>query len=790
MRNLLNDRNYAALSIAGLAISISVSLALSLFIYDEVSYDKYHKNARNIYRIVTNIKESENSFTWPVAQVPLAEELLNRYPEIENAVRFHEAGSGFFKYKEKQFYEEKFFLCDSSVFEMFSYEFVAGSPYKALDNPYSIVLTETIARKYFDYSFLAINQTIENAHGESFQVTGVVKDVPLNSHFRFDALISKNTLNNIQGDWSSFGVYTYIQLPVDYPLSKMANNLRQIEADIVNKTVSNKGISVQYQLQKITDIHLYSKIEDELEASGDILYVYIAATVAILILFTGCVNYVNLTTARSINRSKEIGLRKVLGVYRYQLIGQFIAESLIVASLSLFLGLFISFFIIPEFSSLVGKQFSAFQIFRTPVFLFLMFATLFIGIVGGLYPAFYLSNLDPISTLKGKYSINHKSHSIRKLLIIFQFGISFLMLVSTLLVQKQLSFIQNKDLGFNKNNLVRIDVVNLDQQSRIPVLTNKLSQLSFIIDVGYANTAPGKRIGKLLFEAESNNGNLVSRSFNLFVADYNFVQTLGIKIVSGRNFSRDFISDTINAVLVNEALVKSMGWIKPVNKRLIVDELNPVAGRIEKQVVGVIGNYNQNSLYNAIEPLIIILGRGTKYVFVRLKEGDTNAMISEIESAWSDVFPKTAFEYNFITDDLVKKYGNDINRGRILSFFSFVALLISSIGLLGLTAYMTRQRAKEISIRKVFGSSKKQIVILLTKEIYFLLVVSYVLSMPFACYVTNEWLNSFAYRINLIDEWLTLVFAGVTVVSIATLTLIYYIEKVTRTNPAEVLRDE
>src|SRR5688572_10905677 len=505
-RNIVKEKIYSAINILGLTIGITCSVFLLMYILDELSYDRYHKNAENIYRVVSDIKEPDNAFVWAVAQIPLTDELRDNYPEVSNAVRFFGLGRNLYKNGDKQFYETDFYLADSTVFDMFSYEFISGDPATALDNPFSIVLTEKIATKYFGGSEKAIGQSLQNQAGEEHKVTGVMKDVPLNSHFRFDALISRNSQPGYQGSWGAFGVFTYIQLPEGYDLSKMYTSLDKVLKEKVNTIFDQFGIKIKYVLQKITDIHLHSKIQDEAEAGGDITYIYIFSAIATFMLIIACINYMNLATARSVNRSKEVGLRKVMGSQRRQLIMQFMTESIVIASISLVAAVVLLYALLPGFNTLANKELPFTYVLQPKVLLSLVGIVVFVGIVGGSYPAFYLSGFNPVNVLKGKLSARGGNVIFRKVLVVFQFAITIVMLISTLIVFDQLQFMRNKDLGFEKERVVRLSLNEQPLREKAQVLVDRLKQTPEVASVGMASNSPGQGIGKLLLKVEDNEG--------------------------------------------------------------------------------------------------------------------------------------------------------------------------------------------------------------------------------------------------------------------------------------------
>jgi putative ABC transport system permease protein len=790
VRNILKDKTYSAINILGLTIGITCSLFLLMYILDELSYDRYHKNSENIYRIVSNIKEPDNAFTWAVAQIPLGEELRDNYPEVENVVRFFGTGRTQYKNGDKQFYEEDIFLADSTVFDMFSYAFINGDPATALDNPFSIVLTETIAKKYFADAQSALGQSLQNLANEDFKITGVIRDVPLNSHFRFNALISRNTRPQQQGNWGGFGVSTYVQLPAGYDLSRMYANFDKIIKEKVNPVFEEYNIKVQYELQRMVDIHLYSKIQDEAEEAGDISVIYILSAIAAFMIIIACINYMNLATARSTTRAKEVGVRKVMGSQRRQLITQFITESVVIALMSMVLSLLLIYAFLPGFNTLANKELPFSYITQAPVLLSLLSVVLFAGVIGGSYPAFYLSGFNPVNVLKGKLAVKGGSALFRKTLVVFQFAISIFMLVSTLIVFDQLQYLRNKDLGFDKERVVRLNLSGQQLQAKATVLAEQLRQSSKIAGVGMATATPGQGIGKNLFKVEDNEGKMVDRGVDLFVADYDFVKTMGMAIVQGRDFSRDVASDTTYAVLVNEAMVKRMAWDNPIGKKFAFVGGPPNSPPAEKRVVGVIKDYHQNSLYSEIEPLMIILDKNFRFIFVRTMEGDVRQSLAAIEKTWKEIYPAFPFEYDFLDQDFNSQYKADEQLSQIYTGFSALTVTIACLGLLGLAAFTTEQRTKEIGVRKVIGASINSLVLLVSKEFFLLVGIGTLLAFPVAWYFTENWLQNFAYRIELEGEWLTFVLSAVMAFVITLATVGYHVVRAASANPVKSLRDE
>lgn len=787
-RTLRKDKTYSILNITGLTIGITCSLMLLMYILHELSYDRYHENARNIYRVVSNIKETDNAFTWAVAQIPLADELRDNYPEVKNAVRFFGTGRSLYKNGEKQFYEEEFYLADSTTFDMFTYNFLHGDQATALDNPFSIVLTEETAMRYFGEVSSALGQSIQNQQGEEFKVTGVMENVPLNSHFIFDGLISRNTRPDFQGSWGNFGVNTYIHLPGGYDLSKMYTSLDKVIKEKVDPIFEQFGISIKYELQPILDIHLYSKIQDEAEDGGDISYIYIFASVAAFMLIIACINYMNLATARSINRAREVGVRKVMGSLRRQLIAQFIVESVVLAMIAMLLSLILVYALLPFFNDLANKSLPFSYLLQPTILFSLLGIVIFVGIVGGSYPAFYLSSFNPVTVLKGKLTTKGGNAFFRKFLVVFQFAISIFMLISTLIVFDQLQFMRNKDLGFEKERVVRLSLNEQALREKSQGLLDRLRQTPEVASVGMASSFPGRGIGKLLLKVEDNEGSLTDRGVDLYSADYDYVKTMGMKIVEGRDFSRAVPSDTTYAVLVNESMVKRMSWDEPIGKKFIFEGGDEED--VEKRVVGVVKDYHQNSLYDPIEPLMIMLDDNNGNVLIRTAEGDVRQSIEAIERAWKDVFPSYTFEYDFLDADFNSQYKADEKRSQIFTAFSGLTIVIACLGLLGLAAFTTEQRTKEIGVRKVIGATVRHLVMLVSREFFLLVGIGMLVAFPVAWYFTNDWLQNFAYRIDLEGEWPTFLISALLAFVITLITVGYHVVRAASANPVKSLRDE
>jgi len=786
IRNILKEKTYSLINILGLTIGITGSVFLGLYIIDELSYDKYHQNASNIYRIVSHIKEPDNEFTWAVAQIPLADELKSNYTDIIDVVRFYGMGRLLFKNEDKQFYEEDVYLADSTVMDVFTYQFLAGDPETALDNPNSIILTKSLAIKYFGED-KPLDKTLQNQRGDEYQVTAVIEDIPTNSHFHFDALISKSSNPDYGSSWGNFGVFTYIHLPEGYDLSKMNENFEKVLEDHVNPIFASMGITINYEMQRITDIHLHSKIQDEAESNGDISYIYIFSAVAFFMLIIASINYMNLATARSVKRAKEVGIRKVMGSQRNQLIFQFISESLILSIIALVVSIGLIYLLLPQFNQISGKSIPFSYLFQPEILIGLMAVIVFVGIVAGSYPAFYLSGFKPVDVLNGKNIAKGGNSGLRKVLVVFQFSISVFMLISTMVVYDQLHYLQEKDLGFNKDHLVRMELASREIREKSEVIRNKFLEISSVINVASASDSPGSNVGKLIIRVELNDGTTDERGVDLFSADYDFIETLGMTIVEGRNFSRDILSDTSGACLVNESMVKRMSWDEPLGKRFYFGD-----GDNERifKVVGVVKDYHQNSLYSEIEPLMILHRENRYYMYVKIDGTNISQTIASLENVWKDLNQGLPFEYQFLDQDFDSQYDADRKRGTLFTAFSTLTIVIACLGLLGLASFTTEQRTKEIGIRKVIGANLQSIIYLVSKEFLLLILIAIVLAFPAAYYFMDNWLQSFSYKININNEVLTFLLSSLLAIVITLSTVGFHTIRAAISNPVNALRSE
>ncbi|MEZ5084236.1 MAG: FtsX-like permease family protein [Bacteroidales bacterium] len=777
-RNITRDFGYSLINILGLTIGITSTLFLLIYVFDELSYDTYHEHKDDLYRVVSNITETDDAFTWVVAQIPFAPQVKQDYPEVEDAIRFDEIGKSLFQYEDKRFYDTEVYFVDSTVFNMFSYNLFSGDPKIALTEPNSIVLTRSFSNKLFgDKNPMGSIITNED---RSLKVTGVMDDVPQNSHFRFSALISYSTIPERRESWGNFGLYTYVKLkPGTDPVAfdkKLEEMYDKFMADIFKEV----GVYIDYELQPITNIHLYPVGEGESEASGDIRFIKIFFLIAIFMLLIAGINYMNLTTARSAKRAREVGIRKVVGAHQGLLVRQFLTESVVLTIISLILSLGLCYLLLPNFNDLSGKSLD-FTFFNTPEFLFSILVIIFIlGLLSGSYPSFFLARFQPIVTLKGTPRKGNVHGLLRKILVVVQFVISLVMIISTWVVYDQLDYLKNKDMGFDKEQIVSITLDTREMVDKLPVLRSEFMAISGVKSVGSTNSRMGEGTGKVLLGVETSEG-MQDRGVNIAGCDYEFINTLGIEILQGRNFSEEFKTDSL-AVIVNETMAKRFGWEEPLGKKILFGDDETA------RVIGLMKDYHQTGLYNPVESLLLFLRENGSDVYVKLESQDNKEVLQNLEAAWTKTFPLLPFEYSFLVDNLFEQVEPDEKRGLLFTLFSILVILIAALGVFGLASFTLEQRTKEISIRKVLGAKTQSVVKLIFTDYLILICISILIAYPLAYFFMKDFLENYEYRTSLHAS--TFVLSAILLLVITLLTIVYHTIKIVNTNPVEALKVE
>jgi putative ABC transport system permease protein len=786
VRNFKKDKWYSLLNILGLTIGITFSLFLIFYIKDELSYDRSNVDAARLYRIVSYIKEPEkDTMKLAITQVPLGPTLKNEFPEVEQSVRLIQSGKYIFKKDELRFYQDKVYFADSNLFKVFTCDFIEGNPNTALREPRSLVLTQSSAEKFFGNSAPVVGKTLQNDKGEVFKVTGVIKDVH-NSHVIYKALISYSTLPKDFGvnDWGNFNILTYVLLKPNTTPQVFEQKLKPMYEKYMARIFNQFNIKIRYAVQPVTAIHLHSDMNYEPEAVGSMSYIYIFASVALFMLLIACINYMNLTTARSARRAKEIGIRKVTGSTKPQLVAQFLIESTLTALFALVLSVGFIALLLHTFNTLSAKDISFGAILQPGTFLILLAIVVFVGLVGGSYPAFYLSRFNPINILKGKLAKGSSNVTLRRVLVIVQFSISMIMLICTWVVYGQLHYLRTRDLGFNKNQVLSMVAnTNNDVRSKVQAFQDEVRQNPNVISVSTSQAVPGNgEISFSLFSIETNKG-FVDKGVDNYGVDENYFKTLGMKVTKGRAFAGP--ADTNRRIIVNENFVKYFGWDNPIGKR--VRPSGDTAGKYY-EVVGVVKDFNQKSLYNPIAPLVLFYSRNSNIIQAKLNISNIPNAIAAVEKTWKNIFPEMPFAYTFLDQDFDSQYAADQKRGEIFTVFSILTILITCLGLLGLIAFTTEQRQKEISIRKVMGAGLGQIVPLLTRNFVYLVGFSCLIAFPVAWLFMDKWLKIFPYNTGLSPTPFLL--SALSVLLITLLTVTFHAVRAALTSPTRSLKAE
>lgn len=738
-RNITNKFGYSFLNILGMTLGITSALFLILYVSDELSYDRYHKHAGRIYRVQSHITETDDEFTWIVAQIPFAPQVKEDYPEVEQFTRLFNFQRSLFKNGDISFTESDVMYADSTFFEVFSYESIEGSALDALDEPHSIVLTQTMAGRYFgDEPALGKSLTVGE---EIYTVTAVIEDVPDNSHVVFDGLVSRNTLPAQMGSWGNFGVFTYLLLQEGEDAAAFQEKLLDMYDRYMATIFESMGITIEYELMKLTDIHLHSEASGEPRPTGSIQYVIIFSIVAFFLILIATLNYINLATARSARRAKEISLRKVIGSRRSMLIVQFLTESSMLTFFSMLLAIGLLIALLPQLNLLAGKAFTLEVLGRPVSILSLVLIMLLIGIGGGIYPAFYLSRFSPVEVMNGSTQSGSSRGIFRKVLTVVQFTISAVMISCTMVVVQQLNHLQNKDQGWDMENVLTLLLPDNEPVRKMRLLKELVLENPQVASVGLTNTQVGEGSGKVIFSIETTEG-MDQRGINFAVVDHDFIETLGIEMVEGRDFSEEFPGDSLTGVVVNETLAKRLNWDQPLGKKAQLGDGSQLMG----QVIGVMKDYHQTGMYNEVESLLLIYRQDVNIMYVKLAGTNMEKTMAFIGEKWEETFPGKPFEYTFLKDNFMEQFAGDRNRRTVFAGFTLLTIVIACLGLFGLASYTTERRTREIGIRKVFGAGENRILRMIAREFLVLVLIAFVLAIPATWFLMKDWLQDFVYR--------------------------------------------
>lgn len=783
IRHLKRQPGYSILNILGFTVGLVASFLIILYLSNELSFDQHHSKADRIYRISSDIAEPDNSFRWAVTQLPLGKTTKAEIPEVEQYVRFIGNGRTRFEWDGIFYFEDNIFQVDSTVFDVFTFDMVQGNPKSALEAPNSIVLNESLAKKIFKQED-PIGKTLK-ADDMTLNVTGIYNDVPSTSHIQPVAMISaSSSKRNARNNWGNFGIYTYILLKEGSQNAEIVEKLKEINDKYVATIFDQFNVKVKYELINIKDIHLTSTFQGEPEALGNIKYIYIFSAIAIFLILIACINYMNLATARSIKRSLEVGVRKVMGATRGSLALQFLTESLILTLISLLLSVLILVMIVPVLNNLLELNLDVTNLVQPKIMIIIAATLIITGLISGSYPAFFLSSFKPILALKGKGSSKSGNQLLRRILVGMQFAISIFMLVGTFTIYQQMQYLRNKDLGFDKDKIIKVQLDNQQSRDKWPVFKNKLAQNPFVTKTSTSTSTPGDGFSKNLLAVETNEGNMEEYGIDLYSVDYDYFALLDIPFAYGRNISKEYPTDTATAVIVNESMVKRMNWENPIGKKFQIDRDDSTKFHT---VVGVVKDFHQRSLYNPIEALLFIPRLNNGNVMIKIS-GDINEAIGRVEADWNDIYPGLPFEYTFLDEEFMSQYQEDQLRGKLFLGFSIMMIFIACLGLLGLASFIAEQRTKEISIRKVLGANVVGLVGLLVKDFLLLVILGAIPAFAFGYYFVNEWLANFQYHVD--ASWLVFVIVLIIISMITIITTGFHAYRAASANPSDNLRYE
>jgi len=797
LRNLARDRFYAAISVLGLSVGILCAILIMLYITDELSYDRHNEKHRDIYRLESLYTISGKDTAAAATAIPLGVALKDEYPEIIEVVRFLPIGTERYRYGEKEFYEERTYLADETVFDVFTHTFLRGSPGNALEKPGDIVLTESTANKYFGKED-PMGKAIQTGDGYSLQVTGIIADQPDNTHFRYDALVAmkgyalivgeENFNSRASNNFWNISVLTYALTHEHATIQTVIDNFDRFHDKYFAEVGDQISGSFQLMATPLADVHFRTGLEFDL-SPGNIEYIYIFATVAVFLLLIAAINYMNMATARSAKRAKEIGLRKVVGAYRGQIVSQFLIESLIISLLAMVLSVLAAEGLLPLFNQLSDKELKLLASGDIRLMLGIIGISVAVGLVSGSYPALYLSRFMPARILKSTLRPGRRGATLRKVLVVVQFTISIVMIIGTIQVFEQLRYLKNKDLGFRGKDILVLSIRDKEFLKSVAAFKEELLRSPSILGVATSSAVPGTSHGKTVFRVEDDS-QMREHAIAPLLVDHDFLGLMGIELAEGRNFDRTMETDAKEGFVVNQALAAKMGWrAEALGKRMQFGlELDGSAAR-DGEVIGVVRDYNFASLHNEISPLAMILSNDPlNMISIRIAPGKAAGvlrLVKETAKSFGVNYPLSSF---FLHDKLSESYRSEGKMGTIFGIASMVCIIVSSLGLLGLSSYMAEQRTKEIGIRKSMGATVYDIVHLFSKDFLKLVIFANLLAAPIIYYAITKWSADYPYRADVSS--LPFVLAASLSLLVTIVTVGFQAFKASSVNPIESLRYE
>lgn len=783
IRNMTRNKSFSIINLLGLTIGITACLMIFVFIMNEFSMDNFHKNGKDIYRVMRGFKHDGKSTAVAYLSGQYGPALTNDFKgEIKRAVRVLQ-NDNLVTVGNQSFHEKRVLDVDTGFFQLFTFPLIKGNASKVLNNPGNVVLTESTSKKYFGSADNAMGKVIKLDKELLLTVAGIAKDVPSNSHLAFDMIVPIENYRDfgIMKTWINNGLYTYVELNPNTPAQHLEKQFPAFMQKYMGSDMKKYGFDFSLSLLPLKDIYFANDSFDGIK-HGDKTVVYIFLSIAALILLIACINFMNLSTIRSVDRSKEVGLRKVLGAVRRGLIWQFIGESVFLATISCVLSIGLFLLVMPWYNYLLGYSIAV-TWSSLPLWLFLVGVIIVVGFLSGSYPAFVLSAFSPVQALKGKLRLGKGGSTFRQVLVVVQFCISVFLIVGTIIIAKQMNYVKNKQLGYQKEQTVIVPIDNNDIFNNKNQFKDDLQRQSAIQSVSLMSGAPGGFFDSYSFDVEGHNERMMA---NTEFSDFEFVKTLGLKIIAGRDFSPQFPTDSIEAVLINKTAASQFGWTpeQALGKWL----KSTVRDSSRRKVIGVVADFNFQSLKQNINPLIISPSIDRRVALIRIAPGEINKAISLVKAEYNTVAPGYPLEYKFLDQQFDEMYKKDLRQQTLLSVFAGLAIFIACLGLFGLASFTATKRFKEIGVRKVLGSSVKGIVLLLSKDLLKPVLIATCIAMPVGYWAMTKWLENFAYKTSV--NWWVFVLAALITVSIALLTVVLKAVKAAIANPVESLRSE
>jgi putative ABC transport system permease protein len=799
LRNLKRQKVSTSINIVGLAIGLATCILIMLYVQDELSYDRYNEKADRIFRVALKVRLNGEDVGGPMMGPNVARDLKQDFPEVLKATRIRNLESEFISYGTTSFKEDHLLTADSSFFDVFTIPFLKGDPKRALTEPNTVVLTEETARKYFGNQDPIGKVLSFGSEKTPYRITGVVRNIPMNSHFRFNMLASLAGYQEQHTGWIySINFYTYLLLPEKYDYKQLEAKITRLAETRIGselqdwlkltpKQFREKGDDFGIFLQPLTDIHLYSPFgRTELSPGGNILYLYVLMAIAAFMLLIACVNFMNLSTATAVRRSREVGVRKVLGSVKGQLQQQFLIESVLLAMVALLVGLLLVSLALPFFNQLTGKALTVSLLANSSVAAGLVAGAVLVGLLAGSYPAFYLSSFKPVLVLKGRVTAGRGSFNLRSGLVVFQFFITISMIIATVTADRQLRYMQTQKVGFDREQVLVIHDTHMLRNNET-VFRDKIMRSPQVIMESISGQVP---VGNSINDntpvrpKENPDQSVMSR---FYYVDDAYIPTLGMHVVQGRNFSKSFPTDA-SAVILNETAVRALGWQQNPIGRELIGHTDDNGVKVYYRVIGVVSDFHFESLKQKIGPLVMFLGKNSGNILVKTRTERLPEFLASLKQQWASFSPAAPFSYSFLDDRFEQVYVSEQKIGQVLTLFSSLTIFIACLGLFGLATYTAEQRTKEIGVRKVLGASVASVVALLSKDFLKLILIALVLASPIAWWGMNQWLEEFAYKVTI--DWWIFALAGLLAVGIALLTVSFQSIKAALMNPVKSLRSE